>query len=50
MVLIQEDDLIHCVIYAAKRPNGSQTKMKSCCGIIYVLDNVLALSLLYCYK
>lgn len=30
MVLIQGDDLNPCVIYAAKRPNGSQTKMKSC--------------------
>lgn len=50
MVLIQGEDLIHCVIYAAKCLNGSQTKMKSCCGTIRVLDNVLALSLLYCYK
>jgi len=50
MLLIQAEDLIHCVIYAAKCPNGSQNKMKSCCGTVRVLDNVLALSLLCCYK
>lgn len=50
MVLIQGEDLIHCFIYAAKCPNRSQTRMKSCCGPIRVLDNVLALSLLCCYK
>lgn len=50
MVLIQGEDLIYCVIYAGEYPNDSQAKMKSCWGTIRVLDNVLALSLLYCYK